>query len=475
MTDPDFYRAFEDRHRGSRELIKFRLQAYEPFVKPLLDLESKPRLLDLGCGRGEWLELSGEWGFDASGVDLSDGMLDACRKLGLQASSADALQTLRAQDDQSVALVSAFHLIEHMAFNDVRALVSEAHRILRPGGLLILETPNPENLVVGASNFYLDPTHIRPVPPLLLSYATEFAGFFKNKIVRLQEQAIEPRSIKLWDVLGGVSPDYAVVAQKGGPSDVLRRFDRAFEANLGVSLNDLAQAYDHKWSGSFGVQEALAWAASFGVQEAVAHERERSKLADRRAEQADSRAHLLETRLRQVESQLHAVTLRGVQTDARAQRSDARADAAERHATHANARAAELELLVAAKSHELHALRTSTSWRLAAPIRWAGAPFSRISSALKQGRIKSGLKSRAKRVIRFAALGLARRPALKRAAAGCLGLMPGVRDRLKAALVPPVSHPILKEGQPSAEELSVDANMIYRRLTKSQRAQERSQ
>ena len=86
-----FYRAFEDRYRGSREVIKSRLRTYQPFLGALLARYPGAPALDLGCGRGEWLELLTEQGFRARGVDLDAGMLAACLERGLDASHADAL------------------------------------------------------------------------------------------------------------------------------------------------------------------------------------------------------------------------------------------------------------------------------------------------------------------------------------------------------------------------------------------------
>jgi len=221
MTQP-FYRAFEDRYRGSRDVIKQRLRAYQPFIAPLARLPGAAAL-DLGCGRGEWLELLGESGFRARGVDLDDSMLAACRERGLQVETADALAALRACPDHSLALVSAFHLVEHIPFDLVRELAAEALRALQPGGLLIMETPNPENLVVGASSFYMDPSHLHPIPPNLLAFTAEHAGYLRHKIVRLQEepQLHTDPALGLINVLEGPSPDYSVVAQKAADAATL--------------------------------------------------------------------------------------------------------------------------------------------------------------------------------------------------------------------------------------------------------------
>lgn len=242
----EFYRAFEERYRGSRELIKQRLEIYLPFVIPLRHLHSEAGALDLGCGRGEWLELLVEHGFVGRGVDLDEGMLAAGHELGLDVDREDVLQALKNTADSSLAVVSAFQLVEHVQFDYLCEMVIEAKRVLLPGGLLILETPNPENIVVASSNFYLDPTHNRPIPPLLLSFLVERAGFSRLKVVRLQEPSrleSPDYSLSLLDVLEGASPDYAIVAQKHGGDEVLECKNDAFEKEYGLSLNTLATRY----------------------------------------------------------------------------------------------------------------------------------------------------------------------------------------------------------------------------------------
>ena len=181
----DFYRQFEDRHRGSRELILSRLQAYLPFITPLQQSYDAPLAIDLGCGRGEWLELITQAGFIATGVDLDEQMLLACHERGLTVQCQDAINALKNLPSDSQMLVSGFHLAEHLLFSDLQELVKEAFRVLKTGGLLILETPNPENIVVGSSNFYLDPSHHHPLPPLLLSFLPEFYGFDRVKVLLL--------------------------------------------------------------------------------------------------------------------------------------------------------------------------------------------------------------------------------------------------------------------------------------------------
>lgn len=259
----DFYRAFEEKHRGPREFIKSRLEVYLPFLAPLRNLVLSNKALDLGCGRGEWLELLGEHGYDAVGIDIDDGMLEACRERGLQVKTCDALSYLKELSADSLAIVSAFHVVEHISFDDLQILLAEAKRVLRPGGLLILETPNPENLAVGACHFYLDPTHLRPIPPELLSFTTEHADFYRSKILRLQEtkSLITDQSPTLMSVLAGASPDYAVVAQKDGPLSAIEGLQIAFDQDYGVSLDTLAARFQNHLI-SIQAQAQLAHAES---------------------------------------------------------------------------------------------------------------------------------------------------------------------------------------------------------------------
>jgi len=243
-----FYRDFEDLHRGNRHEIIRRLQVYLPFVIPVAQTNPSAECLDLGCGRGEWLQLMAEYGINAKGVDIDEAMLNAAKSQGLNVTLKDALDALKNQADNSITFVTAFHLVEHLLFSQVQELVQQAHRVLVPGGVLILETPNPDNLVVASCNFYLDPSHIKPIPSLLLSFTANYAGFARTKLIGLQESSSLrfKANLQLEDVLAGASPDYAVLSQKVGTRDDTTRLDAPFERSYGVSTSELAQLYSHQ-------------------------------------------------------------------------------------------------------------------------------------------------------------------------------------------------------------------------------------
>ncbi|GAB4405074.1 MAG: hypothetical protein OHK0048_24810 [Rhodoferax sp.] len=181
----DYYLAFEAAHRGSRAEIEARLAPYLPKLAsvpgPVLALP----MLDIGCGRGEWLGLLREQGFDARGIDVSAAMVAHCRGLGLQAEQADALKWLGQCPSASLGLVSAFHVVEHLPFEVLFALVAQVKRVLAPGGLLILETPNPENVLVGSHTFYHDFSHRNPVTPTSLTFLLAYHGLTDIEVLRL--------------------------------------------------------------------------------------------------------------------------------------------------------------------------------------------------------------------------------------------------------------------------------------------------
>jgi O-antigen chain-terminating methyltransferase len=172
-------------------------------------------------------------------------MLSYCRQANLKVELKDALQALKDLPDSSQIAVSGFHLAEHIPFEDLQTLVKESFRVLKPAGLLILETPNPENIVVGSANFYLDPSHLKPLPPPLLAFLPQYYNFPRVKILRLQE-TIDLKSsqkIGLHEILGGISPDYAIIAQKDADPVSLKLVSHAFDQEYGVTLSQAIELY----------------------------------------------------------------------------------------------------------------------------------------------------------------------------------------------------------------------------------------
>lgn len=213
---------FEEEFRGSREEIKRRLRVYLPRLAEMrLSTGARPMVLDLGCGRGEWLELLREAGVEAEGVDHNRALVAGCVERGLKAHEADAIEYLRGLPADSVNAVTAFHLIEHLPFPELFTLLNETIRVLKPGGLAIFETPNPANVLVGSERFYFDPTHQRPLPTQLARFLAEGCGFSEVEIMplhpwpeasRLEEDGSE--LVRRFNEFFYGPQDYAIIGHK---------------------------------------------------------------------------------------------------------------------------------------------------------------------------------------------------------------------------------------------------------------------
>jgi len=188
------YLAFEDLHRGTREEIKRRQSVYLPHFR--LSVGPEAPLLDLGCGRGEFLELCREAGLPARGVDVNPAMVAFCREQGLEVSEADVLAYLRALPEGGLGGILLSQVIEHLDLDQLTELVALCAKKLAPGGTLIAETINPQSLSTFAGAFYVDLTHNKPVHPEAARFLWRWAGLGDVQILQLSpvgpEGQLEP-------------------------------------------------------------------------------------------------------------------------------------------------------------------------------------------------------------------------------------------------------------------------------------------
>jgi len=192
------YVGFEDQFRGAPEEIAARLAGYvESFA-------SASDVLDVGCGRGEFLALLQARGVRARGIDVNDSMVEVCVQKGLEASKADALEYLRAQPPGSLGGLLAAQVVEHLDPSYLTSLLDAAYVALRPGAPIVLETINPACWFAFFESYVRDITHVRPLHPDTLKFLLQASGFSG---VEIRYQAPYPEHDKLQRVapaaLGG--------------------------------------------------------------------------------------------------------------------------------------------------------------------------------------------------------------------------------------------------------------------------------
>ena len=250
----ELYEDLEDTFRGTREHIMALATEYLDDVR---SVPGRAPVIDVGCGRGEWLEVLRDAEIPGYGVDINEVVVERCRARGLDVRAADALVHLRELPEGSVGVVTSFHVVEHLSLDTLVQLIDAALVALKPGGLLIFETPNPTNINVGAASFYLDPTHLKPLHPQFCEFLVLSRGFAEADVRFLhpedtptltaddlagddpeRNQALVDRIN--WAMFGPL--DYAIIARKGGG-------DRACPATTmptGLTVGGEIQAATHR-------------------------------------------------------------------------------------------------------------------------------------------------------------------------------------------------------------------------------------
>lgn len=166
----DYY-WFESIHRGDRKLVKRRQQPYLKYF------EGCSEVIDVGCGRGEFLELMGEKGIGGYGIDVDRDAVRHCQDSGLEVHLAEAAGHLSSLDDESLDGAFVSQVAEHMTPSELLEMVGLLYRKVKPGSSVIIETPNPQCLLIFASFFYADLSHVQPVHPESLRFLLLSAGF----------------------------------------------------------------------------------------------------------------------------------------------------------------------------------------------------------------------------------------------------------------------------------------------------------
>jgi 2-polyprenyl-3-methyl-5-hydroxy-6-metoxy-1,4-benzoquinol methylase len=212
-SEPNFdYARFAERFRGGEEYVRGNIAFYRDFFT------GRDNVLDIGCGRGEFLELMRDLSVPAKGIDLSEESVAVCRQKGLDAETASLFPFLAGQPEGSFDGIFSSQVVEHLDPRQLPETISLCASRLRRGGVLAIETPNPECLAIFATHFYLDPTHTRPVPHPLLSFYMQESGLGQIEVHTLSpaiesfpELASLPEDFRK-KFFGGL--DYAIIGRK---------------------------------------------------------------------------------------------------------------------------------------------------------------------------------------------------------------------------------------------------------------------
>lgn len=175
------YLLFENRYRGSEELIKSRLTDYVDLFR-----NASAPVLEIGAARGELLELFRDAGITARGVDLDAAMVEHAKEKGLDVAVANGIEYLATQSDRSLGGVIATQVVEHLTQPELRELINQCLKKVKSGGLVVFETINSESIVALCHHYFRDPTHVAPLHPETLRFSMELLG--------LRVREVRPRS-----------------------------------------------------------------------------------------------------------------------------------------------------------------------------------------------------------------------------------------------------------------------------------------
>jgi SAM-dependent methyltransferase len=200
------YVGFEDLFRGSRDAISNRFASYVPLFA------GKHNVLDVGCGRGEFLELLRAAGVGARGIDLNHEMVELCRERGLDVVKADAVGYLSGLADASLDGIFSAQVVEHLKPSYLLRFLELTFEKLRPGGTLVLETLNPACWVAFFDSYIRDITHVWPLHPDTLKYLVLASGFTQAD-VQFRSPVGEEHKLRAIPVPAGAEDKLSVVAE----------------------------------------------------------------------------------------------------------------------------------------------------------------------------------------------------------------------------------------------------------------------
>ncbi len=245
--ESNYYLEFENKFRGNPEKIIDNLSIYDQLIETIVDGNPSPKFVDIGCGRGEWLQKWKNRFNDICGIDSDQKMIETCRENNLNVIEGDAIEVLSSFADQSINIITIFHLIEHLTHKNLLELLLECKRVLSNEGVLIMETPNIDNLLVSTKSFYIDPTHINHIHPDSIAFDINKVGFSNVKTYNINCGPLKNATpLKITRILNGVAQDLCIVATKQQATyEMLIKKSPIWETSLDDGVTTLQAAVEH--------------------------------------------------------------------------------------------------------------------------------------------------------------------------------------------------------------------------------------
>ncbi|AAZ58720.1 hypothetical protein PMN2A_1230 [Prochlorococcus marinus str. NATL2A] len=211
----NFYLDFENKFRGDTESILSQFSKYDFLIDLIIKDIEKPKLIDIGSGRGEWVQKWSNKIENCFGIENDQEMISLCTEKGLNIIDGDALDILPTLSTNSVSILTMFHMIEHINYKQSFKILSECYRVLSEDGVFIIETPSIDNLIVSTNTFYLDQTHISHINPEAIKFSMKSIGFETVSDFYINGGPMKNENhSKITRILNGVAQDLLIVATK---------------------------------------------------------------------------------------------------------------------------------------------------------------------------------------------------------------------------------------------------------------------